>query len=467
MEKLRAIVIEDTASIGTLYSGMLKQLDYEVAWYDTGHLGLSAAIENPPDVILLDLELPDLHGFEILERLNALDLDTEVVVITGHSSVDSALKSMRCGAADFLEKPFSQERLKATLENLMKSRRLSQELQALREKVQRDGYAGFVGSSLPMQVVYRIIDSAAASKATAFITGESGTGKELCAQAIHDKSDRAGGPFVAVNCGAIPRDLFESEIFGHVKGAFSGATSDREGAAERADGGTLFLDEIGEMDLDQQVKLLRFIQSGQIQRVGSNKTQNVDVRFVCATNRSPLKQVQEGTFREDLYYRLNVIPISMPSLRERGDDVLKIALSMLCHFADTEQKAFKGFAPDAERALLGYKWPGNVRQLSNVIHNIVLLNSGELVTQEMLPDPLGHPSTADDTHPTDHAGETNDSATELEHPLTALWKVEKKAIERAVEFCNGNIPVAAAHLGVSASTIYRKIKQWEEETNEE
>lgn len=466
MSALQAIVIEDNSPIGALYSEMLRQIGYEVSLFESGNLGLSAVIETSPDVLLLDLELPDLHGYEILQRLTAAKVDTQVVVITGHSSVEAAVKSMRLGAGDFIEKPFGQERLKTTLDNLMRNHRLSQELKVLKEQIQRDGYAGFVGSSLPMQVVYRIIDNAAKSRAAVFVTGESGTGKELSAQAIHERSDRSEGPFIAVNCGAIPRDLFESEVFGHVKGAFSGATSDRVGAAEQADGGTLFLDEIGEMDLDQQVKLLRFIQSGQVQRVGSNKAKQVNVRFVCATNRNPLELIASGTFREDLYYRLNVIPVCLPPLRERDDDVLRIALHMLYQYCEEENKQFTGFSAEVEQLLLAYPWPGNVRQLGNVIHNTVLLADGEQVEASMLPEPLasydiGSVAGQPASHLIDVAQNSAAGDEDLQ-PLAPLWKVEKRVIERAIAHCRGNVAVAAAHLGVSASTIYRKKKQWEE-----
>jgi two-component system repressor protein LuxO len=236
-----------------------------------------------------------------------------------------------------------------------------------------------------MQAVYRTIEGAARSRASVFITGESGTGKELAAEAIHKASPRANKPLVALNCGAIPRDLLESEIFGHVKGAFTGATENRIGAARQADGGTLFLDEIGEMPLEMQVKLLRFVQTGSFQPVGASRPEKVDVRFVCATNRDPLAEVEAGRFREDLYYRLYVVPIELPPLRERGDDVLLIARHFLRQMAKEEDRAFRGFTPETEAAIRRYPWPGNVRQLRNVIANIVVLHDAEWVEARMLP----------------------------------------------------------------------------------
>ena len=300
-----------------------------------------------------------------------------------------------------------------------------------------------------------MLESAAASKATVFITGESGTGKEVCAETLHKLSPRHDKPLVVLNCAAIPRDLIESEIFGHIKGAFTGAVGDRVGAAERADGGTLFLDEICEMELDLQSKLLRFIQTGCFQRVGSSKQQQVDVRFVCATNRDPFAEVQAGRFREDLYYRLHVIPVVLPPLRERGEDVLQIARAFLRQFAAEEGKSFIGFSRECELILLDYAWPGNVRQLQNVIRNIVVLHEAELVQPAMLPSPLNQliPQRQPEMAPVVSAN--GDSVT-----IRPMWLVEKEVIEQAIASCGGNIPQAANLLELSPSTIYRKRLAW-------
>lgn len=312
---------------------------------------------------------------------------------------------------------------------------------------------GFIGTSTAMQVVYRMIGQAAASKATVFITGESGTGKEVCASAIHRLGLRASKPFVALNCAAIPRDLIESEVFGHVKGAFTGATSDREGAALRADGGTLFLDEICEMDLGLQGKLLRFLQTGEFNRVGGSKTEKVDVRIIAATNRDPLAEVEAGRFREDLYYRLHVIPVMLPALRERGRDVLELSRHFLKIYAAEEHKGFSGFAPEVEQMLQSYDWPGNVRQLQNIIRNIVVLHDGERVLPDMVPSPVGgrwaRPQGFRRSAP---AGNTT--------AIRPLAEVEREAIEDAVRLCDGNIPKAAVLLGISPSTLYRKRMSW-------
>jgi two-component system repressor protein LuxO len=306
-----------------------------------------------------------------------------------------------------------------------------------------------------MQQVYRTIDSAASSKASIFITGESGTGKEVCAEAIHAASKRGDKPFIAINCAAIPKDLIESELFGHVKGAFTGAAVDRQGAAELADGGTLFLDELCEMDLELQTKLLRFIQTGTFQKVGSSRMKKVDVRFVCATNRDPWKEVQEGRFREDLYYRLYVIPLHLPPLRDREEDVIEIAYSLLGFMSHEEGKSFVRFSQDVIERFIHYEWPGNVRQLQNVLRNVVVLNHGKEITLDMLPPPLNEPLVVMKT--------TASSITASSfgpQDIVPLWQTERRTIEQAIEACDGNIPQAAKYLDVSPSTIYRKIQAW-------
>ena len=295
------LLVEDSPSLARVYLEYLRDEPFEVVHADTGKDALRVLREKAPPVVLLDLKLPDMDGMEILRYVQDNRLSTAVVVITAHGSINVAVDAMRGGAFDFLVKPFNAERLVFTLRNALERQRLTRIVETYEEDiVRRQYYGGFIGSSLAMQAVYRIIDGAASSRATVFITGESGTGKEICAEAVHERSPRKNAPFVAINCAAIPKDLIESEIFGHVKGAFTGALEDREGAAARADGGTLFLDEICDMDINLQSKLLRFIQTGSFLKVGGGKTEKVDVRFICATNRDPLKAVEAGEFREDL-----------------------------------------------------------------------------------------------------------------------------------------------------------------------
>ncbi|WP_429145227.1 sigma-54-dependent transcriptional regulator [Aeromonas rivipollensis] len=462
--KPRVLLVEDTRSLAVVYEQYLVQDGYEVLLADCGQQALAQLLASPPPVVLLDLELPDMSGMAILQQITEQQLPCSVVVITAHGSVDVAVEAMRCGAFDFLTKPFDSKRLCATVRNAFKHQQLSSLVAQYRENFERSSFAGFIGASMAMQAVYRIIESAAPSKATVFITGESGTGKEVCAEAIHQCSPRRDQPFIALNCAAIPHDLMESEIFGHVKGSFTGAQGDRKGAASLADGGTLFLDEICEMDLDLQSKLLRFIQTGTLQRVGSGKVETVDVRFVCATNRDPLVEVKAGRFREDLYYRLHVIPLPLPPLRERGEDILLLARDLLLRYAKEEHKRFRDFDADVVRVLLDYPWPGNVRELQNVVRNIVVLNDRELVSKEILPPPLngGRALVVPAPVPAEATPEIQSESISIPLPVRPLWLVEKEAIEQAIASCDGNIPKAAALLEISPSTIYRKKQGWEE-----
>ncbi|MFM5817251.1 sigma-54-dependent transcriptional regulator [Aeromonas sanarellii] len=460
--KPRVLLVEDTRSLAVVYEQYLAQDGYEVQLADCGQQALAQLLASPPPVVLLDLELPDMSGMDILQQITERQLPCSVVVITAHGSVDVAVEAMRFGAFDFLTKPFDGKRLCATARNALKHQQLSSLVAQYRENFERSSFAGFIGASMAMQAVYRIIESAAPSKATVFITGESGTGKEVCAEAIHQCSPRREQPFIALNCAAIPHDLMESEIFGHVKGSFTGAQGDRKGAASLADGGTLFLDEICEMDLDLQSKLLRFIQTGTLQRVGSGKLETVDVRFVCATNRDPLVEVKAGRFREDLYYRLHVIPLPLPPLRERGEDILLLARDLLLRYAREENKRFKDFDADAVRVLLDYPWPGNVRELQNVVRNIVVLNDRELVSPEILPPPLNGGRVLAVPTPAPETSDVPVVLVQARLPVRPLWLVEKEAIEQAIASCDGNIPKAAALLEISPSTIYRKKQSWEE-----
>jgi len=463
------LLVEDSPAQAAVYKAYLESEGYTVHLVVSGEQALATLQVVRPAVLLLDLELPGMSGLELLARIRKGPYAFPVIVITGHGTAENATEALALGAADFLSKPFDRSRLKVTVGNVLRQHQLAGMVDTLKEKFTRDRFQSFVGSSAPMQTVYRIIESAAPSRASVFITGESGTGKELCAEAIHRESPRREGPFVAVNCAALPRDLIESEIFGHVRGAFTGAVRERAGAAAKADGGTLFLDEIGEMDSDLQAKLLRFVQSGEFHRVGSSDLSKVDVRIVCATNRDPLKMILEGRFREDLYYRLYVIPIHLPPLRERGEDVLTVARQFLRTYADEEGKAFSALAPATEQLLRDYPWPGNVRELQNVLRNAVALNHGTVLQPDMLPEavrsrhiaPTAAASAASLRTSTLENAEPVDSLVQQQPgAIEALWKMEKRAIETAIERCGGNILQAAAALEISPSTIYRKRQGW-------
>jgi len=457
------LLVEDSPSQTAVYMSYLDREPYEVQHAANGEAALQYLDQMEPAAILLDLGLPDISGLDLLMRIRQREILCPVVIITDQATLDNTVEAMHSGASDFLTKPISADRLRITLENQLRQHELSKLVRSYRDTFDQRSFHAFIGKSFAMQAVYRMISSVAASNASIFVTGESGTGKELCAEAVHLESKRSKGPFIALNCGAIPAELVESEIFGHVKGAFTDAHSTRQGAAGRADGGTLFFDEICEMPLALQVKLLRFIQTGTYLPVGGNELITVDVRFICATNRDPLEEVRADRFREDLYYRLHVLPIHMPSLREREGDIGLIAQTFLERCSAEENKHFSRFAAATEDAIARYAWPGNVRELQNIIRNIVVLNDGGTVTLDMLPAKFHQ------------AGEIArpDAAAEMLHgpasavedfdaPILPMREVERTHIERAIENCNGNVPQAATILGMSPSTVYRKLRQWQD-----
>lgn len=456
--KKHVLLIEDAAPLAHVYLEYLRNEPYLVTHVETGEEALAAISERVPEAIILDLQLPDMDGLDILRHVCKRKMPTSVVVITADGSINTAVKAMKEGAFDFIVKSFNADRLIYTLRNALERQYLAETVDTLKEDFGRHEFCGFIGSSLPMQGVYRIIESAAPSKATVFITGESGTGKEVCAEAIHQRSPRNGKPFIVINCAAIPKELMESEVFGHVKGAFTGAMANREGAASLADGGALFLDEICEMDIGLQAKLLRFVQTGEFQKVGNSNTETVDVRFLCASNRDPWEEVRAARFREDLFYRLHVIPLHLPPLREREGDVLEIAHHFLAEFAPEEGKDFKVFSPEAEQAIIDYGWPGNVRQLQNAIRNMVVLNNGETITLEMFPDLFG--GGIGEKHPYELPS-SNAPFPKSGIKLRPMSEVEMDYINEALRVCDGNVPKAAALLELSPSTLYRRLKETE------
>ncbi|MEP3047972.1 MAG: sigma-54 dependent transcriptional regulator [Roseibium sp.] len=471
---MKVLIVEDALPLATVYGHHLSRAGIDTLHVETGQEALTRVRKGGISVVLLDLQLPDMNGLDVLAAIREEQLPITVVVVTSSGSIKTAVEAMQAGAYDFIVKPVAEERLVTTTRNALERETLTEVVAEVRKPARSRANHGFIGSSLPMTAVYKMIESVARSNASVFITGESGTGKEVCAEAIHKSSPRAKKPFIPLNCAAIPKDLIESEIFGHVKGAFTGATSDREGAAARADGGTLFLDEICELELALQAKLLRFLQSGTIQKVGSDTLTKVDVRIVCATNRDPLKEVEAGRFREDLYYRLHVLPISLPPLRARGADVIELAQHFLTQFASEEGTQFDGFSVEAEEALMAHGWAGNVREMQNTIRNLVVLNEGPIVEADMLttlqtrapaaPGPsqtvpleVPHarliPAVSDNSGP---AGWPNITLS-LGQPFDTL---ERQLIEATITACGGSLPKTARVLQVSPSTLYRKKEIW-------
>ncbi|WP_136645144.1 sigma-54 dependent transcriptional regulator [Tabrizicola sp. YIM 78059] len=455
------LLIEDTSSLQMVYRSILSGAGFRVSVAGSAAEGLAQFQALRPAVVLLDLVLPDRDGLQLMQEFLAMQPETAIIAITANGSVNRAVEAMRAGAHDFLVKPFDENRLLGAVQNLLKERgeRRAEESGIVPsvESATLPDTSGFIGSSEAMKRIHATIASVARSMATVFITGESGTGKELCALAVHANSARASGPFIALNCGAIPQDLLESEVFGHMKGSFTGAISDKPGAAAAADGGTLFLDEICEMAPALQTKLLRFLQTSTVQPVGATRPRKVNVRIVCATNRDPLDAVRRGQFREDLYYRLFVVPIHMPPLRERGHDVIEIAEAALQRFAEEEGRRFHGLTPETRALLLQLPWPGNVRQLLNVIRNVVVLNRGGWVTPEMLP-----PGLADDLPARATSGPQPDPDLPTTDSLVGLTlaEAERLLIEATLARHGNSIPRAARVLDVSPSTLYRKIEGW-------
>ncbi|MDM8565345.1 sigma-54 dependent transcriptional regulator [Candidatus Halobeggiatoa sp. HSG11] len=446
----RILLVEDFIEFAELYKYFLRKEPIDLTHVTTGSEALKNIQEISPEVILLDLTLPDMNGMEILKH--AQQLNITVIVTTSKSSIDTAVEVMRNGAFDFLEKPVKQNRLIVTLRNALHLNSLNKTVESF-QKFNRSNYYDLIGTSPLMRTVYQMIDTVADTKASVFLNGESGTGKELCAAALHKQSQRQEKPFVVLDCAAIPKELIESELFGHVKGAFTGAMSDREGAALSADSGTLFLDEIGDMDLSLQTRLLRFVQTGTFHKVGSDKQIKVDVRFICATNRDLQEEIEAGRFREDLYYRLNVINIHLPPLRQRGSDILLLARYFLSKHSKEENRQFHGFTDETEQILLNYNWPGNVRQLQNYIYKLVILSEEDMpeITADMLLP------FSDDTE--EHHSEEQIIPMSVDN-IRPLWQTEKEVIEQAIELTNGNISEVARRLEISTPTIYRKLKRW-------
>ena len=448
MQKAAAkiLIVEDVASLAGVYGAHLIAAGFQTVIADCAKAALKALAGGGINGVLLDIGLPDGDGLNILKEARRTYPHLCVVMITGNASINKAVEAVREGAFEYLVKPVTRDRLVAAMTGALKTRTAAS--QKSRQEAVTQKIGGFVGNSPAMERLYGVIRSVAQSKAAVFITGESGTGKELCAEAVHQNSARREGPFIALNCGAIPRDLIESEVFGHIKGSFTGAIVDREGAARLAHGGTLFLDEICEMDLGLQPKLLRFLQTGMIQRVGSTAVEKVDVRIVCATNRDPAAEVKAGRFREDLFYRLHVLPVHLPPLRARGRDIIELASHFLIEAAAEEGKEFSTLAAEAEQRLLACEWPGNVRQLQNAIRQAVVLNDGATLEEHMLPHSAAAAPYAPIALDISGLGQGE------------LSRIERDAIEVMISKCGGSIPKAARMLGVSPSTIYRKRESW-------
>ncbi len=484
MNKLRILFVDDEKLILSSLKRVASKLDADIITAESGALALEVFAKLPVDVIVSDMKMPKMDGIQLLEKVAKLSPETVRIVLTGCNDMSMVLSAINQGRVwGYLKKPWDNNDLIITLKQALELQQILAERTLMRRTIdqfqqyRKTKFEGFIGDSVPMQFVYSCIEQCSSSNASVFITGPSGSGKEVAAQAIHRLSNRSKNSFVALNCAAIPSELMESEIFGHIKGAFSGAISNRNGAATLADGGSLFLDEIGEMDINLQAKLLRFIQTGQFQRVGSGKVEQVDIRFICATNRDPYIAIAEHKLREDLFYRLNVISIFLPPLCERGNDTIQLATHFLSHYSKIEGKGFAGFSFMGEKLINDYPWPGNVRQLQNIIHSAVVMSEGPLISDTILKQQLTrhfNPSSSVSILSKEKSlygvqGQKStkpNNGNQTDTEIISLEKVERYAIEQAILVCQDNIVKAASELGVSPSTLYRKIQQWETETAE-
>ncbi len=449
-EKPRILIVDDEQSMREWMRLLFKSEGYDVLTAKDGVEARELVASEYVDLVLTDIRMPRLGGLDLLKAIKEIAPETIVMMMTAHFTQDSAdwNEARRMGATELLEKPFDNELAKMRVRQQLVSRSLRHENAVLRQTTADQGFAGIIGRSPVMLEVFRLVETVCRTNSTVLISGESGTGKELVARAMHNLSLRRGQPFVAVNCGARPEALLESELFGHVRGAFTGADKDKKGLFEAADGGTIFLDEIGEMTPAMQVKLLRVLQQRTYRRVGGTDESPANIRIIAATNRALPKLVAEGKFREDLFYRLNVIPVTLPPLRERADDILLIAQHVLAKYAREMGRTIEGFAPEAAAALRAYPWPGNVRELENVIERAVALESAPRVQLGTLPDNLrsGRPSTpvgGGAGH--GEVGEAGPGFNLERH----LQDIERSHLERALERSGGVQTKAADVLGLS------------------
>ena len=446
------LIVDDEASIRASLGGVLKDEGYEVIEAEGGQSALASVAEHAPDVVLLDIWMPGMDGLETLTRLKAIDASLPVVIMSGHGTIETAVKATKLGAHDFVEKPLSVEKVLLALQNAIAHGRLQTENTRLREKVDKRGE--IIGQSRAIQKLREQIALVAPSNGWVLIRGENGTGKELVASTIHRLSRRAEKPFVEVNCAAIPEELIESELFGHEKGAFTGAIARKRGRFDVAHEGTLFLDEIGDMSLRAQAKVLRVLQDGTFERVGGAQTIKVDVRVIAATNKDLLEEMRHGRFREDLYYRLNVIPFYVPPLRDRKEDIPPIVEHFLDLFTTEVAGAQrKALSPEALDVLLGHDWPGNIRELKNLVERVVIMTPGPVIRPEDVPLAPAAPAG-------DRAGESWRRPFQAPSLRDARTDFEREYLVQQLARHGWNISRTAEAIGIERSNLHRKIRQY-------
>lgn len=439
------LIVDDEKNIRRSLEMILSSEGFETASVESGSAALSEYAARPWDLVFLDLLLPDMTGLEVFRQMRRQNTRTVVVIMSGHGTIENAVEAVKLGAYDFIEKPLTKEKVLLTARHALDQRTLREENTMLRQEI--SGRFNMVGTSNAMQLVREQIGRVSPTHARVLIMGESGTGKELVARAIHDHSPRREKPFVKVNCAAIPEDLIESELFGAVKGAFTGSVADREGKFSIAHGGTIFLDEVGDMSLSVQAKVLRVLQEGEFEKVGSSKTVKVDVRVLAATNKDLQKEVHHGRFREDLYFRLNVVPIFMPPLRERRSDIPALAEHFVSVCVNEGGLQSKTFSPDALERLKAYAWPGNIRELRNIVERLLILAPGSVVTADDLPLEPGQPVHLS-------TGGSHRTLKEVKEDI------EKKMILSTLQKHGWNVTRSAAELGIERTNLHKKLKYY-------
>ncbi len=459
--KLRVLFVDDEAPIRMTMGIELPRMGYDVVIADSGEAAIAYLDRQPFDVVVTDLRMPGKSGWDVVAHLEKVAPETEFVISTGHGNMEEAIQAIRRGAYDFLPKPWQLFEIANVLKKIADRRALLNKAIALETRLKAvEGTCNIVGVSPPMQRVNKLIEKVAPTDSTVLILGETGTGKELVARRIHEASPRLNAPFIPVNCGALQETLVESEFFGHKKGAFTGADAARKGLFEVANGGTLFLDELGELDKTMQVKLLRFLESGEIRRVGENEAFHVDVRVVCATNRDLQEMVRKGDFREDLFFRVNTFEIHLPPLRERKGDIPAIARFLIARHQKRPSVPEGILSPDAIEALLNHEWTGNVRELANALEHAVILSDGETILPEHLPASVTRRSPA---------GKSSSSGgTTFAIPRSqskTLREVEMEMILHVLDKHGGDKPKAADELGIALKTLYNKLNQYQAQSH--
>lgn len=444
------LIVDDERNIRSGLSIAFEDEDFDTLEAENGEVAWNIINKKSVDLVITDLRMPVLSGYDLLKRISSTFPTLPVIVLTGHGTIEDAVKAMQDGAIDFFTKPVDLDHIILTarkaLQNskiLEQNRRLTEEITTLKQKVQARGT--IIGKSEKLTKMMSLIEQVAPTRASVLVTGESGVGKELVADALHRLSDRKDGPFIKVHCASLSSNLLESELFGHEKGAFTGAVSQKKGRFELADGGTIFLDEIGEIDSATQVKILRVLQEREFERVGGTETIKVDVRIVAATNRDLLDEVKKGNFREDLYYRLNVVHIEVPPLRERKEDIPLLMSSFLEEFNREDKRTIEGFSPAARKAMYAYSWPGNIRQLRNTIESAVVTCRGKVIDTGDLPEQI----VAEN-----RAGEVS-----IRLGVT-LSEAERTVIMSTLDFCEGNKTKASEMLGIGRKTLHRKLEEY-------